>query len=347
MAFNAYGSKQTAGSSAVSEIDWNALNEYVVETCDIADKPATIAGYVAAIVDLGTQPLPDAEYVFEGTEEEEEEIIEANPNTYFKDGINPDTKKPCRLKCFPQKDAQCVAVAVDFPDIMLNKGQFFGDANAEEKPLRLWLGGQFYKEGVGFTIARPTPLKVTNLDKTRATKKWSFAKNHLFYKMAVAGGVIKKDECFLPERIDELLGKSFLFEIQVFFKEGVGKNKGKKYYTENIKFTGALVRGMKEPEKVTTPFIIQFDENNDLKSVKELNSRVVNTIKIASNFKGSAIEEQLAKAWQSSGSEGSSEQEDTVKEEAPVVKKEVKKKVPPKVQEDTSEDDDLESDLPF
>src|SRR5690606_20535851 len=156
----------------------------------------TLVGYVSMIVDLGTQEQEDAEVAFNGDEEDERKAIAEKPLTYFKDGVDPQTNKPVRLKCWPQKPVQAVAVAVDFPDIMVDKGQFFGES--KPLPLRLWLGGQFYIEDGGMVLGRPTPLKYTNLDKSRATKVWSMAQNSLPYKMAVAAKLVKNGEAFLP-----------------------------------------------------------------------------------------------------------------------------------------------------
>lgn len=286
MAFNAYGATTTAKATTENTVDFNEINRYVVDTAKLQERE-TLVGYVAQIVDLGTQNLPDAENVFKGTPEQEAEETAKYPDTYFKDGIDPDTKQKCRLKCYPQKPQQCVAFAIDFPEIIIDKGQFFGDS--KPLPLRIWMGGQFYTEGAGMVIGRPTPLKVTNLDKTRKTKVWSMAQNSLPYKMAVAAKLVKPGEAFLPQRIDELLGKSFQFSAQVYFKE----SKGKEYYSEYVNFVGALGRGQKEAEQLTTPYVIQFNETNPDDAVKELRAHVVNTIKRANNYQGSKIQGQI------------------------------------------------------
>ena len=170
---------------------------------------------------------------------------------------------------------------------MLDKGQFFGDNSGNKKPLRLWLGGNFYIPEVGQVVGRPTPLKVTKNTKDQ----WSFHKKHLFYNMAAAAKLVdpSKDEAFLPKDIDKLLGKAFTFEAQVFFKE----SKGKTYYQEYLKFNGALSRGQKAPDYDFTPALIQFNQENDVEQLKEVRNHVRNTIKRASNYEGSKIQEQL------------------------------------------------------
>ena len=284
MSFDAYSTTSSSNTNR-KEVDYDALNKYVIETANLVE-PETLVGVVAGIVDLGTQNQPDAELEFKGSASDEEAEIKKNPNTYFKDGIDPKTRKQVRLLCYPQKPQQSVAIAVDFPEILVDKGQFFGNSNPI--PLRLWLGGTFYVEGTGMVVARPTPLKVVNIDKESAKPKWSFSPLHLFHKMAVGAKLVKPGDVFLPSQIDQLVGKSFQFQVQIFFKE----NKGKKYYTENIKFVGGLGRGQVAQELDNT-FLIQFNKPNSPEALKNLRNHVVNTIKNANNYQGSNIQKEL------------------------------------------------------
>lgn len=318
MSFDAYA-PTTSNSSNRKEVDWNALNQYVVETANLQE-PETLVGVVVGIVDLGTQLQPDAENVFKGSKEDEEAEIAKNPNTYFKDGFDPQTRKPARLKCYPQKPQQSIAIAVDFPEIMIDKGQFFGESNPQ--PLRMWLGGTFYTEGRGMVVARPTPLKVVNIDKDAPKPKWSFSPLHLCYKMAVGAKLVKPGEVFLPNQIDQLVGKAFQFQVQIFMKEA----KGKEYFTENIKFVGGLGRGQVAPEFDST-FLIQFNKRNKPEDFKQLRNHVLNTIKAAQNYEGSAIQRQIEE-----DSDSYEETTEVKPVEKVVTKKEVskpKKAVPP------------------
>jgi hypothetical protein len=279
MAFNVTTTARS--DSDKPKIDYDALNQYLVEAAGLETKEV-LTGYISGIVDLGEQDQEDAEVVFNGDAQDEADILEKFPNNYFKDGIDEATKKPVRLKCWPQKAIQSVAVAVDFPDIIIDKGQFFGNSNPQ--PLRMWLGGQFYIQNVGMVVGRPTPLK-----ENMSLGKWSFDKKHLFHKMAVASKLIKSDEIFKPQDIDQLLGKAFQFEVQIYFKE----SKGKKYLTEYIKFNGGLGRGQVTPEIVNPPFVVQFTQENDPEALSQLRWHVTNTIKQAKNYEGSKIQLQL------------------------------------------------------
>tara|TARA_Y100000114_G_C11764120_1_gene332334 strand:+ start:29349 stop:30353 length:1005 start_codon:yes stop_codon:yes gene_type:complete len=311
MSFDSYGAAQNGGNTSTKSVNFDELNAYVVETAELEQRE-TLVGYVSMIVDLGTQEQPDAEVVFNGTEEDERKAVAEMPDTYFKDGIDPVSKNKVRYKCWPQKPVQCVAVAVDFPEIIVDKGSFFGES--KPLPLRLWLGGQFYIENVGMVVGRPTPLKVN-----KKLGDWSLDQKNLFHKMAVAAKIIKPNEVFVPQRIDELLGKAFQFEAQVFFKE----SKGKKYYTEYVKFVSGLGRGQTAPEHITTPMLIQFNKENPEDAVKELRAHVVNTIKKASNYEGSVIQKQIESLR--GGSSSSEAPKEEVKASKPVKAKKAEK----------------------
>lgn len=346
MSFDAYSAGENSGKRK-SAVDFEALNKYVVETAQLENREVLI-GVVSSLVDLGTQSQEDAAVVFTGDEDDEAAEIAKNPNTYFENGIDPNDpkrKKQVRLKRWPQKPIQSVAISVDFPDIMLNKGQFFGDASAEEKPLRLWLGGSFYIPEIGQVVGRPTPLKVTKNTKDQ----WSFNKKHLFYQMASAAKFVdpSKDEPFLPKDIDKLLGRAFNFEAQVFFKE----SKGSEYYTEYLKFVGALGRGQVAPEHKVAKNLIQFNQDNDPEALKELRNHVKNTIKRASNYEGSKIQKQLDALYDNSQrdtpqDDNSDGADDGNGNEVKVPEK-AKAKVVPKKVEPKKTFDDFDDQIPF
>ena len=296
-----------------------------------------LTGYVSVICDLGTQELEDAEMPFTGTPEEEAEAIAKFPNTYFKDGYDFQTKKNCRMKCWPQKPQQSVAVAVDFPDIIVDKGKFFGESNP--LPLRLWLGGQFY-DGSSMVVGRPTALKVN-----KKLGDWSFDKKHLFHKMAVAAKLIGTNECFLPQRIGELLGKSFQFNTQVYMKP----SKGKEYYTEYVTFSSGLGRGQQECELLTEPQLIQFFQPNKPEAIKELRAHVVNTAKKALNYDKSVFKsqvEELRGGNTSTPDKAPSESEQNVVKESPTTPTDVEEVV---AEKPASNPDfsDFDDDIPF
>ena len=142
--FEVYGASQSSGKKQ-SNIDWDAYHQYIVDTCKLENREV-LPGVITFMADLGVQKQPDAEFPFTGDEDDEAEEIAKNSSTYFKTSPDPMTKKMTRYKCYPQKPIQAVAIAVDFPEIQLDYGQFLGDSSGKTKPLRLWIGGTFYQE---------------------------------------------------------------------------------------------------------------------------------------------------------------------------------------------------------
>ena len=121
MAFRTTNIAKSDNSTKV-EVNYDELNKYVIESAGLQERENLI-GYISGIVDLGEQNQNDAEVIFTGSSEEEQAEIEKNPNTYFEDGFDPVSKKQVRYKKWPQRPVQCVAIAVDFPDIMIDKGR--------------------------------------------------------------------------------------------------------------------------------------------------------------------------------------------------------------------------------
>lgn len=284
MAFEDFEAPSPRGNGP--KVDYAAMNEYVVDTADLKER-TTLTGYISVIADLGKQLMEDAEVEFKGTAEDEAKAIAEKPNTYFKDGVDRNGK-PVRLKCWPNRPEQCIAIAVDFPDIMLDKGKFFGEEPGNLKPLRMWLGGEFYMGSeIGSVVARPTALRVNyKLD----PKRPSFDVKHVLYKMAVAANIIKVGELFTPAGIEKLLGKPFQFEVQIYNKPS---KQGKTYYTEYVNFMGKLARGMKEPEVLTTPLVFELSKDKEppVDPTKELRNHVINTMRRSINWEGSKIAE--------------------------------------------------------
>ena len=287
--FEVYGAAQSAGKKQ-SNVDWDAYHQYIIDTANLENREV-MQGVITFMADLGVQAQPDAEFVFTGDEDEEAAEIEKNPGTYFKTQLNQETKKMARYKCYPQKPIQAVAIAVDFPEIQLDYGQFFGDDSGTTKPLRLWLGGTFYQEGTGMIVARPTYLK-----SNKKLGTWSFDQKSVPYQIAVAAKVIKPGEAFDTKRIGEILGKTVNWTVQVYNKEGKG---GKSYFTEYIKFASGLSRGQKEIEYEGKLHVTGFNRDNDEDSLKELRNHIRNTMKNASNYEGSKIQKQLEALYDS------------------------------------------------
>lgn len=338
MAFKTTAVSTTSTNQDRPQVDFDQLNQYVVETAD-CEQPETLNGVVVGIIDLGNQKLPDAEYDVDSGDEDltVDELtskysgeIEAGKISKFDIVKDWSTRPPKDVikKFVPQKDRQCITYVVDFPDIMLDKGKFFGE-NTEAKPLRLYFGGQYYNTfQKKMMVQNLLPLKITNIAKDpKNNKVWSLNPKSQLHKMAVAAKLINTGEAFLPDSIDELLGKTLQFKVQI----GFNQKDDKKYYFEKISFLGAIQKKDKPFEDVET-FLIQMDDENDPEALKMIRKHILNTMEQATNFEGSALQKQLLEVRPNSFKDNVSSPSVVKKETSPV--KEEDKSA------DTSNDDD-------
>lgn len=337
MAFKTSAVATTSTNTDRPQVDFAALEKYTVDTAE-CEQPETLNGVVVGIIDLGNQKLPDAEYDVDSGDESltVEELtdkysddIESGKISKF-DIVKDWSVRPAKeviKKFVPQKDRQCITYAVDFPDVMLDKSQFFGE-KSEPKPLRLYFGGQYYNTySKKMMVQNLLPLKITNIAKDpKNDKVWSLNPKSQLHKMAVAAKIVNTGDAFLPDRIDELLGKTLQFKVQIGFNE-----KGdKKYYFEKMSFIGALQRKDKPFEDVDT-FLIQMDEPNDPEALKQIRKHLLNTMEIATNFEGSVLQKQLLEVRPNSFKDSGS---------PAVVKKEESKAPVDTKSDDSNEDDD-------
>ena len=347
MSFDVYVDAKQESGKGQNKVNFDDLNKYVVETADL-EEAAVLPGVISMIVDLGIQKQADAEYLFEGDETQEQAEQQANPNIRFETRAkffdNGKWHEDARIKIVPQKDMQSIAMAVDFPDVVLDKGSFFGDS--KPLPMRMWLGGTYYIEGQGMVIQNLMTLKETNLDTTRATQKWSLNPKGTLYKMAKSAKLVKDGDVFKANQINQLLGTAHQFEVQIFFKPG---NNGKKYYTEKIKFVGALSRGQSVDVDSVQPLLVQFRKENDEAAIRELRAHVVNTIKQAKNYEGSVIQQQIETLRGSTQARSRDQTEQEEVQQAPVVKEKPKAAKLEVKQEPVQELDDSfdDPDVPF
>lgn len=336
MGFKVTATSTTSTNTDRPQVDFDQLNQYTVDTAE-CEQPETLNGVVVGIIDLGNQKLPDAEYDVDSGDESltVEELtdkysddIESGKIRKFDTVKDYSTRPPKEVikKFVPQKDRQCITYAVDFMDIMLDKSQFFGE-KSEPKPLRLYFGGQYYNTfSKKMMVQNLLPLKITNIAKDpKNDKVWSLNPKSQLHKMAVAAKLINTGDAFLPDRIDELLGKTLQFKVQIGFNE-----KGdKKYYFEKMSFIGALQRKDKPFEDVET-FLIQMDEENDPEALKQIRKHLLNTMEMATNFEGSALQKQLLEVRPNSFKDSGS----------PAVVKKEESKVPVDTKSDDSNEDD-------
>lgn len=311
---------QTSGGER-KEVNWNALNEHVIEVAKTAKKARSIPGVISGIYDLGEQNRDDAEIEFKGTPEEEAKIIAEKPATYFENGR--DGKRYMR---YPQKPVQQIAIAVDFPQVLVDKGQFFGNSNP--LPLRLLLNGEFTLSDGTRIVGRPYSIVET---KFKDEKKWAFAKNSGLHKLADAVEILDDKGLFTKDRVGELLGKVALFQFRVYMKPSKNKKDADgnpvSYYTEEIKLAGLIPEGVEVPEYDESILHgVNLYGENDEEAVKQLRKTVRETIKRANNYEGSDIKVM----FEANGEEATAPKADDT---APVLPKETG--IEPNLDDDT------------
>lgn len=334
-----------SGGGGGSQVDWAALNKYIVEECD-AEDGATLTGVISQFVDLGIQKQEDGKKPTSlDTKEKQEKYLEkwepffeGQEPPYFEQLKNHKTGEMEWFERWKQRPQQCFTFAIDFPDIMLDKGKFFGDENSKKRPLRIYLGGEFYygKE-IGNAIDSPLVARVRKTD----SGGYSFPNNSLVYKMASATKSLDDKGNFGLFDIEKLLGKSCLFNIKVFLAEG-------KYLNQRISSPSPLMRGtdpipMNEDlggitfvtgdgsgveGEVIKVGSISFIKENDLDMVKELSNHVINRARMASNWGESILRKQLEEVKEQeyppffpegASKEASSKEESTPKKAAKAV----------------------------
>lgn|SRR5690554_6152955 len=285
--FNVEQTQTSSNSDSGKQVDWDALNKYLVDTVGTQKRAKSVIGIISGVIDLGLQVQEDAKMVFTGTPEDEAAELEKNPEQYFE--TLPDNKGvPTRYKRWKVKPCQQVAITVDFPTIMINKGQFFGDENAEEHPLRMILNGEFYLKDVGKVVGKPYNVKEHRHD----DGFWAFKSNTQIHKLAAATDSLNDQGYFKANMLGNLLGKAALFEIQLSLNE----SNGKQYLNEKIKLSGQvpdvmvpMIPGL-DPKYI---YGVNFKGVQDPKILKNLRQSVINTMKLAQNYQGSDVQKAL------------------------------------------------------
>lgn len=323
---------QTEGANR-PVVEWDKLNAHVVEAAG-AGKVRSIPGVISGLIDLGEQNLEHGSEVSTATEEEEaaemakqtQEEIDARSGVYFADGIDQDTGKAARLRFYPRKPVQQLAVMVDFPQVLVDKGQFFGNSNP--LPLRMILNGEFTLKGERVkVVGKPYNIKEMNHADKGQKAVWAFAKNNGIHKLADAAGILDDDGLFRKGNIGKLLGKIVQFQFRVWMKPA--KSGDAKFFTEEIKLVGMVPEGVPLPE-IPEGILhgVNLYSDNDPEAVKQLRVAVKNTQKRANNYVGSPLAAML----------DAGQTHQAAPQEAP---KEKVQGIAPKVQDPEAFDDDV------
>lgn len=285
MAFEATRNNSTNGDNdGRPSVDYAALHKYMVETCKLEDEKPQI-GIISGIIDLGIQVLEPAKMEWKGSQADEEAELLRSPTNWFEN--DPEDGK--RYKCWNKKPTQAVAITVDFPGIIVDKGKFYNtDGTSTPAPLRLLLNGTFYKKGnpKGFMdLGKLYTTEVKKNDKTN--NQWSMMPNNTLYKLAVGAGVIRQGQAFTNESVINLLGKTMLFNVRVHMNKG-------QYYNEKVSFISGLMDGIVVPPYDTNLlYSVGFNSNNDDKAIQFLTAPIINRMKLSTQYMTSNVRKQI------------------------------------------------------
>jgi hypothetical protein len=261
------------------KVDYNEVNAHVIERAGTATKARSIPGYISSIVDLGVQPR---------TVETEVKPGEEYPDDaeYYTGQWGDQKGKPCVRFTVPAK--QAIAITVDFPTIMVDKGQFYGDSH--ELPLRLILNGERLVQNDEGKWQPHVQKLIYLSEKKHEDGTWAVAKNAQLHLLAAAAGILDEKGYFNVNRVGELLGQCLQFQFRVYMKPS--KN-GKTYYTEEIKLAGIVPEGVSVPampEGVVAGIVWSDGTVPNKDDVQKLRLSIKNTIKNATNYEGSTIQ---------------------------------------------------------
>jgi hypothetical protein len=288
-------SNQTEGKGR-KVVDWDAMNAHVVEAAGTAGKIRSIPGVISGVYDLGEQKLEDAAIPvtdekfqkafpeFDGSEAQQDIVVAAYAHKTNARFEKVDNKLCLR---YVQNPVQQVAIAVDFPQILVDKGQFFG--NSKPLPLRLLYNGEFTTPGDKTKIVgRPFNLRDTKHDVGNNKSVWAFAKNNGLHRFAEAAELLDEHGLFNKERVGELIGKVVQFQVRVWMKPA--KTGDKKFFTEDISLVGIVPEGVAKPEVPEGILhMINLHGENDPDAVKQMRVSIKNTMKRALNYDTSSL----------------------------------------------------------
>ena len=288
---------QVSSSSGGKTIDFDAMNSEVVEIVGTQKKAKTVVGFPVGIYDLGLQKRPNYEALYDPNNTDQKADIDAGnaiveERDYFYD--NGKNLKDVKVFSKPRTPAKAIAIAVDFPQFVVDKGKYFDNSNPA--PLRLIMGN-------AWTVVNPDDMdkkmpviaspfylsENTNND----AGEWAISNRTTLHKMAAAAELLNDNGNFKAADVGKLLGKPMMFQIQVFMKEDK-KDSSKKYYTEKIKFVSEVPEGLPIPE--LDPSLIHgvnMNRENSEEALKQLRAVVKNTMRLSESWEDSIIKQEL------------------------------------------------------
>lgn len=321
--------QQSSGTGGGTTVDWDGLNSHVASTvqevlgCE-EGTPSSAIAIISGIVDYGKHQDPErVEPMDEGdaSAKKWKADMVSKGKAENRDGMFHYQAPPC----------QEVGFYVDFPSVIVDKGQFFGDSNPA--PYRVLLGGVFKGEP-----AQKTKVQGYPNDKN----VWVFSDKSRATKLAKSAKLKDLKDGFAQNRLLELIGQPLVFSVEVFVNEAG-------FLQEKITTPAPIMVGTPVPEyNEDLLFYVGMNEDNEDGYIKVLTKPVKEYCKSALDYEGSKLCNQLTSLEESQQSNNSdqgkgSPKQEKPRQEAPVKQESVPQSTP--TYEDT--DLDFDSDIPF
>jgi hypothetical protein len=341
--------------STTSNVDYKSMNEEIISIVGISKKAKPVVGFPSGYIDLGLQPRPDFEQLRDANDAKQNKALaEGTASVVVKDLFDNGTKHTqVEVFCNPRKPAKAFTLVIDFPQYQVDKGKYFGDETSGPSAYRMYMGGEWSvqdpeDEAKRMRIIQNHMYLVENTN--NPVKKWALGIGTTIAKMCVAADLEDEDGLVSKDSITGVLGKPMMFSIRTYMKPD-RKDDSKSYFTEDIKFAGALAEGMNLPDfDESTIHGVNFNQANDLDMLNLVRFTAKNTMKRAEGWKDSVIYkeiEQAKKDWKAN-----KDAEDKLAEESKPANKESKKVATsnePEPDDYTSEEDseEIDDDIPF
>lgn len=301
------------------KVDYDALHNHIIEACGTQSKARTIPAYISGIYDLGTQPRPPFEALYDETDERQTKALnDGNAEVVTKNFYDNDAKKwhnDAQVFVKPLPARQAITLCITFPQIVVDIDPFFG-GESNPRPLNVIYGGEFFAvktdgSGKKEKIVQSPLFIQENTNNPSGT--WGLPTTSLLHKMGSALGLLNEHNLMKVDKLGDMLGKALTFQLRIWNKPN--KNGGDAWFTEQVKFVGDIPEGLPVPE-FDSSFIhgINVNGDNDLETVKHLNSKVRNTIMRAENYEGSDIEKLFKQVQEERTASNTNSPENTANE---------------------------------
>ncbi len=312
------------GENSGTQVDWEALNKHVAECVQEAlgceeGTPSAAVGILSGIVDYGLHQDPErVEPMEEGdakTKEWKQRQVDNKKATVDENG----------MFHFQAPPRQEVGFFVDFPNIIVDKGQFFGESNPA--PYRVLLGGVFDRQPAQKTKVEGYP---------NDNRVWVFGDKSRATKLAKAAKLKDLKDGFAQDRLLELIGTAITFNVEVFINSAG-------YLQEKVTNPSPVMNGVPIPEIDQDLLLyVGLKEDNEVYQVKMLPKAVKDYIKSALDYEGSKLLNQLESLDGDNPEKGGTDHKVSTQKDVPVENK-------PSVKEEfvPEEDMDFSDDIPF